>query len=242
MKSVAVNRAYKAVLFDKDGTLFAFNATWGVFCERMFDALVGDDEARRNALADACGYDRANQCFKTGSLIVNASADEVNRVWADLVPELDMAAIVRINHEVFNDLPVTPTCNLHHVMAGLRALGLKLGVATNDYEAGAVSQLREAGALELFDFVCGSDSGYGRKPGSGMVEGFCALMDLAPDDVVFVGDSTHDMECGLNAGVGLRVGVLTGPARSEALEGSADVVLPSIASLPDYLARHGQAA
>jgi phosphoglycolate phosphatase len=227
---------YKAVLFDKDGTLFDFNATWAVFCDRMFDQLAGKDEQKKDALANACGYDRASRTFITGSLIVNSSADEVNEAWANLLPKHSLDEIIQLNHRVYNDLPVIPTCNLQETMARLRALNLKLGVATNDYEAGAISQLREARAEPLFDFICGSDSGYGRKPEAGMIHGFCDLMDIEPGEIIFVGDSTHDMDCGTNADVGLRVAVLTGPATREQLIDAADVILPSIQHLPAYLA------
>lgn len=116
-------------------------------------------------------------------------------------------------------------------------MGLKLGVATNDYEAGAKNQLTAVGAYDLFDFVCGSDSGFGRKPGPGMIEGFGAQNAMFPEEIVFVGDSTHDLHCGRNAGAGLCVGVLTGRATRQDLEPNADVVLASIVELPEYLRR-----
>ena len=121
---------FKAVLFDKDGTLFNFNETWGHFCDLMFDTLAGDDELLKDRLAEVCGYDRSSRTFKTGSLIVNASADEVNEAWSGLLPDRSLEEIVNLNHEVYASLPVFPTCDLSDVMTGLRDLGLKLGVAT----------------------------------------------------------------------------------------------------------------
>ncbi|WP_428651361.1 HAD family hydrolase [Roseibium sp.] len=229
--------ALKAVLFDKDGTLFNFTDTWAYYCDRMVDRLARNDDLLKDRLAAAVGFDRKRRVFVTGSLIVNASADEVNEAWLDLLPGKSSEEIVSLNLEIYADLPVFPTCDLTDVMTSLRTQGLKLGVATNDYEAGAVAQLQRAAASSLFDFVCGSDSGYGRKPEAGMVHGFCELMDIAPHEVVFVGDSTHDMDCARNANVGLSVAVLTGPATEDQLTGHADVILPSIESLPDYLGR-----
>ncbi|WP_428671818.1 HAD family hydrolase [Roseibium sp.] len=225
--------ALKAVLFDKDGTLFNFTDTWAYYCDRMVDRLARNDDLLKDRLAAAVGFDRKRRVFVTGSLIVNASADEVNEAWLDLLPGKSSEEIVSLNLEIYADLPVFPTCDLTDVMTSLRTQGLKLGVATNDYEAGAVAQLQRAAASSLFDFVCGSDSGYGRKPEAGMVHGFCELMDIAPHEVVFVGDSTHDMDCARNANVGLSVAVLTGPATEDQLTGHADVILPSIESLPD---------
>ncbi|MCP4315173.1 MAG: HAD family hydrolase [Hyphomicrobiales bacterium] len=230
-------RKFKAVLFDKDGTLFAFTETWANFCDRVFDKLVGSDEAQKDALAAACGYDRARRRFKTGSLIVNGSAHEVNAAWLALLPEINLSRLDAVNREILTDLPIVPTCDLHAVLGALREEGFVLGVATNDYVAGALGHLHQAGALSLFDFVCGSDSGYGSKPGPGMVRGFCEEVGITPDELILVGDSKHDMDCGVNAGAGLLVGVLTGPAQVEDLEPHAHVVLPSIGELPAFLAR-----
>ncbi|CTQ54450.1 Phosphoglycolate phosphatase, chromosomal [Roseibium album] len=230
---------FKAILFDKDGTLFGFTDTWAYFCDRMFDALAGDNELLKDQLAHVCGFDRKNKKFETGSLIVNASADEVNEAWWKLLPGRSLQEIVDLNHEIYDHLPAVPTCDLVKVLSELRQLDFKLGVATNDYEAGAVAQLQEASAMTLFDFVCGSDSGFGRKPEAGMVHGFCERFDINPAQVIFVGDSTHDMDCARNADVGLSVAVLTGPATEAQLTGHADIVLPSIESLPDYLAKAG---
>ena len=229
---------FKAVLFDKDGTLFAFAETWANFCDRVFDALAGKDEPRKDALAAACGYDRSNRHFETGSLIVNGTADAVCAAWLTHLPGMTLAQLETASRDVLNDLPLVPTCDLPRVLGNLRSMGLSLGVATNDYEAGALGHLQQADALRLFDFVCGSDSGFGAKPGPGMVHGFCDAVGIAPHELVFVGDSRHDMECGKNAGAGLCIGVLTGPADEQHLTPFADVVLPSIGELPACLASY----
>ncbi len=95
--------------------------------------------------------------------------------------------------------------------------------------------MKEVAAHHHFDFICGFDSGYGSKPAAGMIHGFCEKMNLAPHEVAMVGDSTHDLEAGRAAGVGLNVGVLTGPARSEDIGHLADVMLQDISHLPAHL-------
>ncbi|HKK37230.1 MAG TPA: HAD hydrolase-like protein, partial [Paracoccaceae bacterium] len=65
----------------------------------------------------------------------------------------------------------------------------------------------------------------------------CAAAGCDPAETVMVGDSVHDLGAGRAAGVGLVVGVLTGPAREADLAPLADVVAPSIAALPDLLDR-----
>ncbi len=226
---------YKAILFDKDGTLFSFTHTWALFCDRMFERLAPGDDVLQEQLAQVCGYERTDRTFVTGSLIVCASAHEVNTAWTQILPDHSLEDVERLNLELLADLPLAPTCDLHEALGNLKRQGFVLGVATNDYYAGAREQLEKADILSLFDFVCGSDSGYGSKPGPGMIHGFCDATDIDAACVIFVGDSKHDMDCGANAAVGLCVGVLTGPADAAALGDGADVVLPSIETLPDYL-------
>ena len=225
----------RAVLFDKDGTLFDFLATWATFCDRMLEHLAGDDEDLKDKLGEKVGYDRAASRFRVGSLIVNASSSEVDAAWAALAPGKSLADVEALTRQELANLPVHPVGDLSQIMGELREMGLKLGVATNDYEAGAKNQLTAVGAYDLFDFVCGSDSGFGRKPGSGMIDGFCAQNEMCHEEIIFVGDSTHDLHCGRNAGAGLCIGVLTGPASRQDLEADADVVLASIVELPEYL-------
>ena len=125
-------------------------------------------------------------------------------------------------------IPLVPFLN------GLRARGLKLGVATNDAEAPAVAHLSAVGAAECFDFICGSDSGFGGKPAPGQIVGFCAAMGIPSDSVVMVGDSLHDLKAGKAAGC-ICVGVLTGLATRQELAPYADVVLDDIGQIPTWL-------
>jgi phosphoglycolate phosphatase len=60
---------------------------------------------------------------------------------------------------------------------------------------------------------------------------------LAPYEIAMVGDNLHDLETAHAAGAGLAVGVLSGNSPREALESHADVVLDSVAGLPELLKR-----
>jgi phosphoglycolate phosphatase len=51
--------------------------------------------------------------------------------------------------------------------------------------------------------------------------------------VAVVGDAVHDLAMGRAAGVGLTVGVLSGTSGHADLAGLADIVVESIAALPE---------
>jgi len=227
----------KGVLFDKDGTLFKYGNTWQVWCDRVILEMAGNDIALQYSLADGCGYDIKTKEFTPGSLVVNASAREINLVWAEIHPELNYQQIEAIGVDKLKNLPVIPVCDLSDMLASLKTMGLKVGCATNDFESSAKMQLEEAEIYDQFDFVCGFDSGHGAKPGPGMLQAFAEQCGMAAAEAVMVGDSTHDLHCGQSAGAALCIGVLTGPAKAEDIQDHADVILGSIELLPEYLKR-----
>ena len=230
------------ILFDKDGTLFDFQATWKRVIEAVLDTLAPDRETW-SRMARAGGYDPERGRFLAGSPVVAGSTGEIAQLWAGFRPDLGAAKIERILDDTALDTLADPTAlfptaaDLPGLLAGLRANGYALGVATHDSEQGARIQLAAAGAVDAFDFIAGYDSGHGLKPGPGMLLAFAEAIGTAPASVVMVGDSRHDLEVAHSAGAAMAVGVLTGPATREDLAPYADHILPSIEDLPALLAR-----
>ena len=110
-------------------------------------------------------------------------------------------------------------------------MGFALGVVTNAAEAPTLVQLEKMKCLDLFDMVIGCDSGFTPKPAGDTILGFCHHMGLAPAQVAMVGDSTHDLNAGRAAGVGLNVGVLSGPADRAQIVDLAGVILNDVTEL-----------
>ena len=226
--------AIKAIVFDKDGTLFDFDATWGGWTRGFIAAEAGGDPVLTAQLAAALGYDLARGAFLPQSIVIAATTDKVADAILPLLPgdtktallaRMDARAIAADQVEV---IPLAP------FLTGLRQRGLRLGVATNDTEAPARAHLAAAGVTHLFDFIAGFDSGYGGKPAPGQLLGFAAAMGLNAADCAMVGDSLHDLTAAKAAGM-VAVAVLTGIAGRAELEPAADVVLNAIADLPGWL-------
>ncbi len=228
----------EGILFDKDGTVLSFNEIWGSWCEAVVQRLAPENPVLQKQLAEAGGYDLEHRVFAPGSAIVSASADETAALWAGLV-DLSADQIEQIGIEALDSLPLAPVTDLDKVFTELKSFGLKLGIATNDYESAAHQHLQGLSVDHYFDFVCGFDSGYGVKPAPGMITAFCEHTQCDVSSVAMVGDSTHDLHAGIAAGAGLVVGVLSGPATAEHLTPDAHVVLPDISDLPRVLQQRG---
>lgn len=221
------------IVFDKDGTLFDFRASWGGWAARLLSDLAADPaEARR--LGAVIGFDTVTGAFHPDSPVIAATAEDIA---ADLVPHLPgwthPALVARMN-ALAEVAPMTPAVPLRPVLSDLRGRGLRLGLATNDTEAPARAHLAAHGVADLFDFVAGYDSGHGAKPGPGQLLAFAAATGLAPRHVVMVGDSRHDLMAGRAAGM-RTVGVLTGIAGQADLAPLADAVLPDIGVLGAWI-------
>jgi len=224
----------RAILFDKDGTLFDFHATWGAWTARLVGELSEGDAARRADLAAALGYDLRSGRFDPGSPVIAGTPDEVTALLLPHLPGATVTTLTARLNAAAATAPLAEAVPLGPLMAGLRGRGLRLGVATNDAEAPARAHLEAVGVIAAFDFVAGYDSGFGAKPGPGMLLAFAERMALEPGEVAMVGDSRHDLAAGRAAGM-VTVGVLTGLARAGELAELADAVLPDIGHLPRLL-------
>lgn len=226
--------AIRAVLFDKDGTLFDFAASWSGWAQGVLDELSRGDSARKSALADAMGFDLRRGGFDPSSPVIAGTLDEAAELLHPHLPEMQMQALIDFLLVRSIDAEMVAPVSLAPYLDGLLARGLTLGVATNDGEAPALAHLDRAGVRDRFAHVLGYDSGYTPKPAPDMLLGFAARAGVAPGAVVMVGDSTHDLIAGRAAGM-VTVGVLTGLAVREDLAPYADHVMPHIGHLSDVL-------
>ncbi len=225
----------KALLFDKDGTLFQFEATWESWAVAVLDRLTDGDADRARKVGAAIGFDYDAGRFERDSLVIAGTPEEVVNALSQFFDHTPNELEIILNDEAAT-APQAQAVDLREVLGSLRARGLGLGVATNDAEMPARAHLDGAGVTDLFDFIAGYDSGFGGKPAPGQCLAFAKEMGVNPGQVAMVGDSLHDLHAGRAAGM-KTVGVLTGLASEADLAPYADVVLPDIGHLPAWLAQ-----
>lgn len=224
----------RGLVFDKDGTLFDFQATWGEWCADFIAELAPGDPARARALAEALGFDPAARRFLATSPAIAGTMEVVIDAILGAAPGLDEARLRQRVIESTAEAPQVETAPLRPLLGRLVDAGIRLGLATNDAEVPARAHLARAGVLDQFAFLAGYDSGHGAKPGPGMLDAFCRATGLPPSACAMIGDSEHDLASGRAAGM-VAVAVLTGPASAAELAPFADAILPDIAALPDWL-------
>lgn len=222
------------IVFDKDGTLFDFAATWSVWARELIADEAGGDPARMARLAEVLGYDLAGARFLPGSPVIAHTTAQIAALMLPLLPGTREEALIARMNDRAALAPQVEATPLLPLIERLKGRGLRLGVATNDAEAPARAHLAASGVAGHFDFIAGFDSGHGAKPGPGQLLAFCAATGVVPERCAMVGDSLHDLHAARAAGM-VAVGVLTGPAARGELVAVADVILGSVGDLPDWL-------
>lgn len=222
----------KGLLFDKDGTLFDFQSTWTSWWAKVLPELAGSRDAARE-LGAKIGFDLDTLTFADDSVAIAGTTGEIAMELMKHLPGADFEAFLAHLDQSASQTPQFEVIPLLPFLQSLRP-DYALGLATNDTERAARAHLASAGIEDQFDFIAGFDSGFGGKPQPGMQKAFCKAQSLRPAQVAMIGDSTHDLISGRAAGM-TTVAVLTGHALADELQPYADVVLPSIAELPDWL-------
>jgi phosphoglycolate phosphatase len=226
----------RGILFDKDGTLFDFHATWSNWTAALLLDLTAGDSDRAETLGGIIGFDPVARRFEPDSIVIANTPEEIATALLPFLPGATPAGLVNRMNLLAAQAALTSAVPLPPLFDTLRGRGLKIGLATNDAEGPARTHLATSGLQDHFDFVAGFDSGFGGKPAPAMLLAFADLFGMDPGQVVMVGDSRHDLIAGRAAGM-RTVGVLTGIAGSDDLSPLADAVLPDIGHLPDWLDR-----
>jgi phosphoglycolate phosphatase len=229
----------KGILFDKDGTLVDFQATWHAIGDLMAMKAARGDRSLANALMDRAGYDHAAGRFRGDSVFAAGTNADIVELWYPDLTEGQRLAMVEhfdLVTAAEGAAQAVPLPGCLDAIAALYDAGYRLGVATNDSTAGAEKTLLALGVAQMFTAAYGYDAVANPKPAPDSVIAFCDLTGLKPSEIAMVGDNRHDLEMGRAGGVGLNVGVLSGTGQRDRLLPLADVVLNSVADLPALLA------
>lgn len=228
----------RGVLFDKDGTLLDFEASWsGVYRELCLELSEGD-AGRAEVMLLAGGLDPATGRFRSGAPLAAGTTIDIVRIWYPALLGAEQRAMVERIDAVFHRNGITcsvPVTGLAAALAELFAAGLAMGVATNDGTAATLAALKALGIDHFLPHVFGYDSVPRPKPAPDIVHAFCKAASVEPREVAVIGDNPHDLEMARSAGAGAALGVLTGNSSRAELQPLADAVLDSVCDLPAWL-------
>ena len=233
----------RAILFDKDGTLFKFNDTWIPVYLACAKLIAEGNALLERELHMKAGFDVETQALAPDSIFNYGTVKETAAQWFPVVEKYRITSLDQLirtmetlSQKLAVDNAVAAVEDMPKFFGHLKHdLDLVLGLVTCDSTAGAERVLVRFEIRDFFDFVAGYDGVWPVKPDPMLVDSFTKLTDISRDEIAIVGDAPRDMILARNAQVAHAIGVLTGPFPHEILAPLADVVLSSIGEVENYL-------
>jgi phosphoglycolate phosphatase len=233
---------FKAILFDKDGTLIAFTETWTPLLQRLALEVADGDQSEAARLMQVGGFEAQSGSYRAGSELAAGTTGGIVTLWTGHKSGDAFDAWKSRFDAAFADEGsqfAVAVSGLEDTLIHLRQRGLALAVVTNDGELAARRTVQKLEVEHLFSAVIGYDSVQNPKPAADPVHLACELLGLSPHETIVVGDNLHDIEMARNAGAGAAIAVLTGTTSRETFGNHPDAILASIADLPNWLAANG---
>jgi phosphoglycolate phosphatase len=216
-------RQFDLVVFDWDGTLFDSTALITrciqAACVDLGVAMPTDEQAS----------------YVIGMGLVAALQHAAPGLARERYPEL--GARYR-HHYVAHQHEITFFDGALAMLEALRARGHLLAVATGKSRSGLDDALNTSALRGIFDATRTADE-TASKPDPRMLFELMSDLVVAPERTLMIGDTTHDLQLALNAGVA-SVGVSYGAHDHESFEAfPTRHVAHSMADLHDWLMRNG---
>lgn len=228
------------VIFDKDGTLLDFTATWVNIIDELLAAIgrrlaMHDGLSRR--MQASLGVSCQERRIDGGGPFAMGTDDEVYVLLAACLYQegLRWDKAQAVVHEALAETFRGPVreknlCAAPGAIELLRLLksrGILTAVATNDNRTDATRDMEVIGALPYLDLVVGADSVTHTKPAPDMIHLICRELGQTPQHAVMIGDTMMDALMGRNAGVMLNIGI-SGIVPAEELATVAHAVIASL--------------
>ena len=218
-------RGQQAILFDMDGTLIDTiediqNAINGALASQNISPITQDQTKKvvgkglRNALKGALAFHLQD-------------LDEH-------VFESTYQLMISLYHEHYADYS-HPYEGIENLLKKMLADGYRLGILSNKEDALTQRIIKKVLPDIDFIWVSGMKVGEPRKPDKYGVRQFCKVVNLAPEDVMYIGDSEVDYHTAKNAGCPILL-VSWGFREKEVLHTLSDaVIVDSVRELEDAI-------
>lgn len=202
MSCFSSNTNFKGIIFDLDGTLV--------------NSLQDLGESVNKVLAEYGFPTHSLEAYKF--FVGNGIAKLIERALPAEHLAMQAAVLARFKeiylmHQLDHTAPYSGIIELLHQ---LRNKGMLIGICTNKHEGAATEIIHKLFPDFQFDYIVGDRPDMPRKPNPLKVLNIAKAWNLAPAEIIYVGDSDVDMQTGVNAQM-FTVGVLWGFRGAEEL-------------------------
>jgi phosphoglycolate phosphatase len=232
----------RLIIFDKDGTLVDFSATWIPLIQKRAEFIrkaLGKGEAVKSLMLRSWGIDPLTLTVDPrGPCPVAPRSDEIvmgtMALYQQGVPwdesrELVARAFDEADADTDRRKLFKPVEGIQTLLHRLKDQGFRLAIATSDERKDTEAVLSVLDLGGLFDKVLCSGEYDIPKPHPEAILTICRELSIPPGEAAFIGDTVTDMIMGKRAGVALTIGIVEGGVTPrEELEKRADVVFESL--------------
>lgn len=180
-----MGRRFELLVFDWDGTLID-----------SAGAIVASlQSACRDLGLPVPSEERAQHIIGLGLY------DAMAYVLPSIAPDVYPRVVERYSHHFRLRDPHTPMFpGVEQALHSLREAGFLLAVATGKSRRGLERALDQTGLRTVFHATrCGDESA--SKPDPGMLKDLMEILGTEPEQTLMIGDTTHDLQMAINAGV-----------------------------------------
>lgn len=235
----------KAIIFDKDGTLFNYGKLWGTIISASLKAKVPvgrlspeKAEVCLFELEQIAGIDRYGNSYKDGILFRHDKLFEaffrllkitlkyrLNPIKAtgsfiSLIDRADHGLKEKLEHFDFSEtIEILELCHKK---------GYIIGMVTNDKKDSVSLFMEKFDPNKRISFIETGDGESKRKPSADAAEKFMKAYGIKPNELCIVGDTIIDMKFAKNAKAGRKIALLSGSGDLENLAKLSDVVYPEL--------------
>jgi phosphoglycolate phosphatase len=217
----------RGIIFDLDGTLVNSKIDFPEMKRRMI------------AILESNGVPKGLLTPNETNVIILEKAE---RAWDEGgKPEAERSEVRALLEEAMNQGELKALPSMREVPGASEAIhelgrrGYRLGVLTRSHHAYAIEALRKMGVEGEFNAVLGRGETPRPKPYPEALQHASTLMGIPLEAILFVGDHHIDSTSAVNADCAF-IGVRTGPRGDKSWEENRpDVLLDSVADLPEYL-------
>jgi HAD superfamily hydrolase (TIGR01509 family) len=217
----------KAVIFDLDGTITAFNLDYMTLRSEVRSYLMRTGVPASVLFVNESIFDMLN---KTEIFLKNSgkSTRTIEKVRNE-------ALAIAERHELESAKTTSLLPGVVETLKTLKEMSLKIGLCTVNSEKSTSYILKRFGIADFFDAVIPRNKVKNVKPSGEHLEAVLKALKLSPKEALLVGDATRDMECAREVkvmAVGLSTGVST---QKELMNAGANYLVTSIADLPSLI-------
>lgn len=230
----------EAVIFDKDGTLMAFDAFWVSLSYVALKDLLQQLRQNESLIEEIMeGFGVRDGVADIDGVLCKGTFQQMSQI----VQEVLLRHGCTVSYEVIErmvldaygrnapEAEVNPTCpNLRTVLETLKKRNKRIALVTTDNTENSIMCLDKLGILDLFDKLYTDDGKLPVKPLPDNAFDFCACTGLSLDQVVMVGDTMTDVQFARNARIRV-IGVANNPESRALLAEHADLVLHDVSEL-----------